>query len=60
MLDNADGSSSLAAFQSLVVELLEGRVDVAVANGACWGTRSMLVATLLHFPELAGPSAMRT
>jgi hypothetical protein len=33
VLDNADGSSSLAASTSMVVELLEGRIDAATANG---------------------------
>jgi hypothetical protein len=28
-----DGSSSLAVFLCMVVELLEGRVDTATANG---------------------------
>jgi hypothetical protein len=37
---------------STVVELLEGRINTVAANGVCWGTRSMLVAALSHFPEL--------
>jgi hypothetical protein len=37
---------------SMVAELLEGRIDTATANPICWGTRSALVATLSHFPEL--------
>jgi hypothetical protein len=52
VLGNADGSSSMAASLSMVVELLEGRIDTATANGVHWGTRSTLVATLSHFPEL--------
>jgi hypothetical protein len=37
---------------SLVVELLEGRIDAAAANGVRWGTRLALAATLSHFLEL--------
>jgi hypothetical protein len=36
----------------MVAELLEGWIDSTVVNGVCWGTRSALVATLLHFSEL--------
>jgi hypothetical protein len=35
VLDNADGTSSLIASISTAVELLEGRVDDAAANGFC-------------------------
>jgi hypothetical protein len=52
VLDNADGPSSLAAFMSTTVELLEGRIDATVTNGVRWGSRSVLVATVSHFPEL--------
>jgi hypothetical protein len=52
VLDNVDGSSSLAASLSMVVELLEGRIHIATANRVCCRTRSMLVAILSHFPEL--------
>jgi hypothetical protein len=52
VLGNADGSSSLAACLSMVAELLEGRIDITVANGVHQGTRSVLVAALSHFPEL--------
>jgi hypothetical protein len=52
VLDRADGPSSLAASLSTVAGLLEGRIDTAIANGVHWGTRSALVATLLHFLEL--------
>jgi hypothetical protein len=48
----ADGSSSLAAPMSMVMELLEGRIDVVAANGVRWGSRSALVATVSHFLEL--------
>jgi hypothetical protein len=37
---------------SAVVERLESQIDVAVANGVRWGSRSALVAAMLHFPEL--------
>jgi hypothetical protein len=36
----------------MVAELLKGRIDTATANGVRWGTRSTLVAALLHFPKL--------
>jgi hypothetical protein len=34
------------------MELLEGRIDVAAANGVHWGSRSTLITVVLHFPEL--------
>jgi hypothetical protein len=52
VLDWADKPSSLAASLSMVAELLEGHIDIAVANGARWGARSVLVAALSLFPEL--------
>jgi hypothetical protein len=52
VLDNADGPSSLMASLSTAVELFEGRINAAVANGVRWGTWSVLVAALSHFPEL--------
>jgi hypothetical protein len=52
VLDNTDGPSSLAVSMSMVVELFEGRIDTAAANGVHRGSRSMLVATMLHFLEL--------
>jgi hypothetical protein len=51
VLNNADGSSSLAASLSMVVDLLEGLIDATAANGVCCGTWSVLVATLSHFLE---------
>jgi hypothetical protein len=33
-------------------ELLEGWIDAVGANGVRWGPRSVLVATMSHFPEL--------
>jgi hypothetical protein len=52
VLDNADEPSSLAASLSMVVELLEGRVDTVATNGIRWGTWPALVVTLLHFPKI--------
>jgi hypothetical protein len=36
----------------MVVEVLEGQIDMAAANGVRWGTKFALVATLSNFPEL--------
>jgi hypothetical protein len=44
VVDNADGLSSFAASLSMVVELLNSRVNTTAPNGVCWGGRSMLVA----------------
>jgi hypothetical protein len=52
VLDDTDGSSSLAASLLRVVELFEGRIDAVAANGVCWGSHFMLVATVSHFLEL--------
>jgi hypothetical protein len=52
VLDKADMTSSLAVSLSMVVELLEARVDIAATNGVHWGTRSVVVAALSHFLEL--------
>jgi hypothetical protein len=52
MLDNINELSSPAASLSMVVELLEGWIDTADANGVRWGTQSTLVASLSHFLEL--------
>jgi hypothetical protein len=49
VLGRADGPSYLAASLSMVVELHEGRIDAAAANGVDWGSRSALVATVSHF-----------
>jgi hypothetical protein len=51
-LFSANGSSSLAASMSMVVELLEGRIDVAATNGVRWESRSTLVAAVSHIPGL--------
>jgi hypothetical protein len=52
VLGDVDGSSLPVTSMSTVVERLESQIDVAVANGVRWGSRSALVATMLHFPEL--------
>jgi hypothetical protein len=45
VVDNADGLSSLVASLSMVVELLNSRVNATTPNGVCWGGGgSMLVA----------------
>jgi hypothetical protein len=52
VLHSIDGPSSLVASLSMVEELLEGRINVAAANEACWETESALVAALSDFPKL--------
>jgi hypothetical protein len=52
VLGSADGPSSLATSMSTVAELLERRIDAMAANGVHWGSCSVLVAAMLHFPEL--------
>jgi hypothetical protein len=52
VLGGVDGPSSLVASLSMVAELFERRVDTVAANRVRWGTRSALVSTLWHFPEL--------
>jgi hypothetical protein len=52
VLGDADGSSLLVTSMSLVAEWLEGQIDATAANGVHWGSRSVLVAAVLHFPEL--------
>jgi hypothetical protein len=37
---------------STTTELLESRIDVVTANGVRWGSRSTLVAAVLHFLKL--------
>jgi hypothetical protein len=51
VLDNTDGPSSLPASKLAVVELLEGRIDAATANGFRWGSCFTLVAAMSHFSE---------
>jgi hypothetical protein len=52
VLGGPTGTSSLAASLSLVLELIEGRVDATAANGVCWGAWSVLTTALSHFLEL--------
>jgi hypothetical protein len=42
----------MVASMSTVAEQLEDQIDAAAANGVRWGSRSALVAAVLHFPEL--------
>jgi hypothetical protein len=52
VLKGSDGMSSLARSLSSAADLIEGRVDAAVANGVHWEARLALTTTLSHFPEL--------
>jgi hypothetical protein len=52
VLERPDGTSSSAASLTSAVELIEDHLDVAVANGVCYGTRSALAVTLTHFLKL--------
>jgi hypothetical protein len=52
VLGDVDTPSSLVASLSMVAKLLECWIDTMVTNGVHWGTRSMLVVSLLHFLEL--------
>jgi hypothetical protein len=52
VLDSTDGPSFLVASMATVAELLEGRIDVAAANGVRWESRSTLVTAVSHFLEL--------
>jgi hypothetical protein len=52
VLGNVDRSSLLATSMCMVGERLEGWIDAAATNGLCWGSRSALVAIVLHFPKL--------
>jgi hypothetical protein len=54
VLDNADGSSSQVVSLSTVAKLPKGWVDATTANKVHWGTRSVVVAILSHFPKLEG------
>jgi hypothetical protein len=38
VLDNIDGPCSLVVSLSMVVELLEGWINIVAANGVHWGT----------------------
>jgi hypothetical protein len=52
VLGDADGSSNKATSLPAVAELLVGRIDTVAAKEVHWGSRSMLVAAISHFPEL--------
>jgi hypothetical protein len=52
VLDSIDGPSSLVVSQSMVAELLEGRINASATNGVCWGTRSLWVCASSDFLEL--------
>jgi hypothetical protein len=52
VLERDDETSSLVVSLPSVAELIEAHIDIAATNGVRWGTRSALVATMLHFPEL--------
>jgi hypothetical protein len=58
VLDRVDGPSFLATSLSVAMELLVGQVDATAANEVRWGTRSAVVASLLHFSELEAKVAM--
>jgi hypothetical protein len=50
--DNVNGSSSLAASMSAVVELLEDRIDATATNNVYWVSHFVLVTAMSHFLEL--------
>ena len=52
VLGASQGPSSLPAALESVADAVENRLDAAATNGVRWGTRSSLVVTLSHFPEL--------
>jgi hypothetical protein len=52
ILGDASGSSSLAASLAMVAEEVEKRINATATNGVWWGTQSLLVAALSHFPDL--------
>jgi hypothetical protein len=52
VLDGVDGSSLLATSMSTLAELLESRIDAAATNRVRWGSRTVLVVVVSHFPEL--------
>jgi hypothetical protein len=52
VLERDDEMSSLVVSLPSVAEQIEDHIDIATTNGVRWGTRSALVAALLHFPEL--------
>jgi hypothetical protein len=52
VLSDIGGSSLMVASMSALTEKLEGQIDAATANGVHWGSCSVLVAAVSHFPEL--------
>jgi hypothetical protein len=50
VLGGTDGSSLLVTSMSTVAELLESRIDAVATNMVHWGSCTMLVAVILHFP----------
>jgi hypothetical protein len=52
VLGDVDRSSSLMTSMSTVAKQFEGRIGVTIANRVHSGSRSALVATVSHFPEL--------
>jgi hypothetical protein len=52
VLGSADGPSSLATSVSRAAELLKSWIDAAATNRVRWGSRSALVGSVSHFPEL--------
>jgi hypothetical protein len=50
-MHDVDRSSSLVTSVSTAVGWLKGQIDATAANGARWGSHSMLVAIVLNFPE---------
>jgi hypothetical protein len=44
--------SSLVTLLSSIMEPIEDRIDAMATNGIRCGTRSAIVGTLSHFPEL--------
>jgi hypothetical protein len=52
ILGDIGRSSSLVASLPKAVKEVENRINMMANNGVQWGTRSALVAILLHFREL--------
>jgi hypothetical protein len=44
-------TSSLASSLSLAADLIEGHIDVTVANKVHWGAQLALTTALPHFPS---------
>jgi hypothetical protein len=52
VLQRFSEAPSLAAVLFLIVDLIEGSVDAATANGVHWGARLVLTTILSHIAEL--------